>query len=238
HRRAGSSVAGGGRWLGDDVRPQSRPRARARARAPSRPRTRAPPQPRPRARARRSPVVSARVRWLLLGGGGLSLLAGLDASLVLLGLPAPVRLSRLPDLHGMLMVLGFLGTVIALERAVALRRRWAFLSPALLGGGGLALLSPAPLLVGQCALVLGCLVLCAVYAALWRRAHEVTVRVQLVGSFLAACGAAVWRRSDVAVVLPWLVAYLVLTIAAERAELARLSMPSGAGEQLLALAGL
>ena len=33
------------------------------------------------------------------------------------------------------LVLGFVGTVIALERAVALRRWWAYLAPAALGGG-------------------------------------------------------------------------------------------------------
>ena len=178
------------------------------------------------------------VRWLLLAGGGFSLLAGLDASLLLLGLPAPVNLTRLADVHGILMVLGFLGTVIALERAVALRQRWAFASPALLGAGGIALVTPAPLLLGQALLVLGCLVLVAIYGALWRRSAEVTILVQLLGGILAACGAALWGRTEVSVVLPWLVAFLVLTIAAERADLARLSMPHGAGEQLLALSVL
>lgn len=174
-------------------------------------------------------------RFLLLAGGGISMLAGLNAALLLLGLPAPVTLDRLPDVHGMLMVLGFLGTVIALERAQALRKLWGALAPGLLGLGGLALLSPAPLVVGQVLLVLGALALVAVYAALWQRAHEVTVLVQLLGGILAAGGAALWLRTDVGVVLPWLVAFLVLTIAAERAELARLAMPRGAGEQLMAL---
>ena len=58
--------------------------------------------------------------WLLLPAG-LSLLAGLDAGLLLLEVPAPVGAAHLPDVHGPLMVLGFLGTLIALERAVALR---------------------------------------------------------------------------------------------------------------------
>ena len=185
-----------------------------------------------------APPLARPGRFLLLAGGGVCLLAGLNASLLLLGLPAPVSLARLADLHGILMVLGFLGTVIALERAVALRRRWGLAAPACLGLGGVVLLSPAPVVVGQLLLVLGCLALIAVYAALWRRAQEVTVLVQLLGAVLAACAAALWGRTDVAVVLPWLVGFLVLTIAAERAELARLAMPTGAGEQLLALSGL
>lgn len=176
------------------------------------------------------------VRWLLLAGGGVSLLAGLNAALLLLGLPAPLSTDRLADVHGILMVLGFLGTVIALERAQALRQDWGYLAPALLGSGGIALLSPAPLVLGQGLLVLGCGVLVGVYVALWQRAQEHTVLVQLLGAVLAGCAVTLWVRTDVAAVLPALVAFLVLTIAAERAELARLTMPSGAGEQLLGLA--
>jgi len=49
----------------------------------------------------------------------------------------------------MVMVLGFVGTVIALERAVALRRAAGFAAPALLGVGGLLVTSAAPLRLGQ-----------------------------------------------------------------------------------------
>ena len=72
-------------------------------------------------------------RLIFLIPAGVALLAGLDAGLLLLGLPAPVTTERLPDAHGMVMVLGFVGTVIALERAVALRRAAGFAAPALLG---------------------------------------------------------------------------------------------------------
>jgi hypothetical protein len=57
------------------------------------------------------------------------LLAGLDGAFLLLDLPAPVRLDRLPEVHGMLMVFGFVGTLVALERAVALGASWAFAAP-------------------------------------------------------------------------------------------------------------
>ncbi|MCB1238642.1 MAG: hypothetical protein KDB30_03070, partial [Tetrasphaera sp.] len=67
--------------------------------------------------------------WLLLPAG-VSLLAGLDAGLLLLEVPAPVDAAHLPTAHGILMVLGFLGTLISLERAVALRSPWAYAAPA------------------------------------------------------------------------------------------------------------
>ena len=59
-------------------------------------------------------------RVLLLALGGLSLLAGLDAGLVRLGVWAPVTSERVGDLHGPVMVLGFLGTLISLVLPVSI----------------------------------------------------------------------------------------------------------------------
>ena len=108
-------------------------------------------------------------RVALLAPAAIALLAGLDAALMLLGLPAPVTADRLPEVHGMLLVLGFVGTLVALERAVALRRPVGFAAPALLGLGGLLLLSPAPLVVGPgLVAVPGAAALVGVYVPLWR----------------------------------------------------------------------
>ena len=165
---------------------------------------------------------------------GLALLAGLDAALLLLGLPAPLTTERLPQIHGVLLVLGFVGTVIALERAVALRTRWGFAAPGLLGVGALALLSPAPLAVGQGLLVAGCTALCAVYVPLWRRQHDDAVLVQLLGAVLATCGALLWLGgAGVADVLPWLACFVVTTIAGERLELARIAFLGARGAGMI-----
>jgi len=129
-------------------------------------------------------------RGAFLLPAGIALLAGLDAALVLLGVPAPVTTARLPEVHGMLLVLGFVGTVVALERAVALRRPAGFAAPALLGAGGLLLLTPVPVRAGQVLLAAGGGALIAVYAALWRRQRDDAVLVQAVGAVLAV-GAAV-----------------------------------------------
>lgn len=156
---------------------------------------------------------------------GLALLAGLDAGLLLLGLPAPVTTARLPLVHGMLMTLGFVGTVIALERAVALRRRWGFLSPVLLGLGGVTLLTGLPLGVGQGLLVAGTAALVALYIPLWRRTRDDSVVVQLLGAVLALGGALQWwGGASMPDVVPWLAAFIVTTIAGERLELARVAM--------------
>ena len=76
-----------------------------------------------------------RGRFLLLALGGIALLAGLTGALVLLGVPMPAGTARLAVDHGTLMTLGFLGTVIALERAVALGRPMGYAAPAAAGAG-------------------------------------------------------------------------------------------------------
>lgn len=166
-----------------------------------------------RAGARRSPLLLA---------AGVCLLAGLDAALVLLELPAPVTSDRLPQVHGVLLVLGFAGTLVALERAVALGGRWPLLAPAGLGAGGLLLLTPVDLAVPRLLLVAGSLALVALYLRFWRRQPSVALLAQAAGAVSALGAALLWLGGlDVPRTLPWLVAFLVLTIAGERLELAR-----------------
>ena len=152
--------------------------------------------------------------------GGIALLLGLDAGLLLLDVPALPLGSRLPDVHGFLLVLGFVGTLIALERAVALRRRAGFAAPALLGAGGLLLVPQATGRVGQVLLVAGSAALCLLYVWLWRRQRDEAVVVQALGSMLALGATVLWLR-DIPVprLLPWLAGFVVLTIAGERLEL-------------------
>lgn len=168
---------------------------------------------------------------------GLAVLAGTDAALMLLGLPAPVSAERLPDVHGMLLVLGFVGTLIALERAVALGHRAGYLAPGLLGAGAVALVSPAPVTLGRILLVAGTVALVGVYVPLWRRQRDDAVLVQVLGAVLAVGASTLWLGGvDVPVLLPWLVGFITLTIAGERLELARIAMGAGAGGVLVLLA--
>lgn len=185
---------------------------------------------------RRPPLARGRVALLALGGA--SLLSGLDAALVRLEVWAPIPSQRAGDVHGLVMVLGFLGTLISLERAQALGRRWAYLAPALLGAGALTLLSPAPLLLGHLLLVEGCAAFLAVYVALWRRVPRPLVAVQVMSAVLALAGAVVAPLAGVPASLPFLFGFLVLTIAAERAELAQLSLGPTAERTLVGLAVL
>lgn len=189
---------------------------------------------------RAAPAVRTRpvpLRAALLAPAALALLAGLDAALLLLGLPAPVQAERLPEVHGVLMVLGFLGTLVALERAVAAGTRTAYAAPGLLGLGAVLLVSPAPLVAGRSALVAGAAALLVLYVPLWRRQRDDAVLVQALGAGLALGAAVLWLGGvPVSSLLPWLIGFVVLTIAGERLELARIAMGPRAGQTLVLLA--
>ncbi|ACZ87154.1 hypothetical protein [Streptosporangium roseum] len=61
-------------------------------------------------------------------------------ALLITGVPVPAAFA---EQHGPLMALGFLGTLICLERAVALRSRWGYTAPALSALGAVALAAGA-----------------------------------------------------------------------------------------------
>src|SRR5574338_1034526 len=85
----------------------------------------------------------------------LALLAALWAGLIRLGWQLPALTAQFPFLHGPLMVSGFLGTLITLERAVAIKQRWMYLSPLLSGLGWLVALMTYPSPFGPLLLALG-----------------------------------------------------------------------------------
>ena len=176
---------------------------------------------------------SWRLGWML--PAGLALLAGLDAALLLIGVSAPITTARLPEVHGMLLVLGFVATLVSLERATALGRGYGYIAAALLGAGGIALvIDPLPLLVGKALLVAGTAAFTLLYLPLWRRQYDSPLLVQLLAAGLACAGAILWLGGATFIhVLPWLIAFVVLTIAAERVELARITMGPQAGIRIL-----
>ncbi|SDB88677.1 hypothetical protein GA0111570_106112 [Raineyella antarctica] len=159
----------------------------------------------------------------LLVPSGIALLLGLDAGLLLLGLPAPLSTRRLPEVHGMVMTIGFVGSLIALERAVAQGRKLAYTAPLGMSLGALLALSPAPLWVGQAVMLVGAFAMVLGYLPLWRRSYDPAVAIQFSGAFLAVGATGLWL-GGVAIpqLVPWLTGFLVLTIAGERVELARI----------------
>ena len=87
----------------------------------------------------------------------LALFAALWAALVRVGWKLPTLPTPIAGQHGALMVSAFLGTLISLERAVALQKRWAYAAPAFSALGGLALMMGLPVEVGRGLMALGSL---------------------------------------------------------------------------------
>lgn len=161
----------------------------------------------------------ARLPILLLGM--LSLVAGVLAGLARLAWGVPAVAAAAAGGHGALMISAFFGTVISLERAVAIGRGWAYAAPALAGAGGLAQLLGAPpplaqLLAGAAAAVM----VAASIRIVFRLVAPFTIVLALgAGCWLA--GNLVWLTADAAAAVPWWLSFLVLTIAGERLELSR-----------------
>lgn len=191
------------------------------------------------ARARRTPPAP---RAVLVLPAAAALLVGLAAGLTLLGVWSPVPSGRAADAHGLLMVLGFVGALIALERAVALGptkprgRPWALAVPVALSAGALLHLWAAGAGAGRALLVAGSAGLVATYVPLWRRQRDDAVLVQAVAAVFALGASVLWLGGAAAgSLVPWLTAFLVLTIVGERLELARIGMGPSAAPALLAL---
>ncbi len=152
----------------------------------------------------------------------LSLLAGLAAGLARMGWPVgPLAVSWAPH-HGPLMSSAFLGTLIALERAVAAGRRTAFSAPALAALGALALLAGFPVVAGGL-MAAGALALLGVYGVALARRFELPPLVMAAGALAWLGGDLLWLTGrPIPQAVLWWLGFLVLTITGERLELGRI----------------
>lgn len=176
----------------------------------------------------------------LMAMGMVALLAALWAGLTRMGWQLPGVRPGLAALHGPLMVSGFLGTLISLERAVALGRGWTFAAPLLTGLGALSLVAGLPGSPGPLLTTAGSLVLLAVFAALFRLEPTPHVTAMGLGALSWFVGNALWLAGwPLNRVVLWWAGFLVLTIAGERLELSRLLRLSRASRaSFLGAAGL
>ncbi|MBM3123804.1 MAG: hypothetical protein FJZ87_01885 [Chloroflexi bacterium] len=155
------------------------------------------------------------------------LLAGLWAGLMRLGWRLPALTPSLAMAHGPLMISGFLGTLITLERAVALKQRWMYLPPLLAGFGGVLTLLVRIPAVGPILLIIASLGGVMILFEIVRRETALHTVTMFLGALTWFAGNLLWLfgRPVFQVVFFWQ-AFLVLTIAGERLELSRVLRPS------------
>lgn len=178
-------------------------------------------------------VAAWRLPLLVLGFAALALGAG--AGLARLGYGVPGLAAANAAWHGPLMLCGFFGVVITLERAVAIGRAWAYLAPLAAGAGTVALAAGATL-VGQWLYVAAALGLLAASLDILRRQRALFTLTLALGAACWGAGNLLWA-SGVAVheVLSWWLAFLILTIAGERLELSRFLPPSAWARRVFVL---
>ncbi|MGT2457208.1 hypothetical protein ACU4GI_30150 [Cupriavidus basilensis] len=171
----------------------------------------------------------------------LALLAGMLGGLLRAGVTLPWGGDyHLPwhalQFHGALMTGGFFGTVIGIERAVALGRPAAFAAPVASGLGALLMVAGLPA-AGAWAMAAGALVFVGVSVAVVRRQPAAHTALLLVAAVAWLAGNAElasghWLDS----VNAWYFIFLVVTVAAERLEMTRLMRRRpGAQAALLAI---
>jgi hypothetical protein len=177
-------------------------------------------------------------RLPLLALGFVCLLAGVAGGLARAGFRDAGVLPTAVALHGVVMVSAFFGTVISLERAVALGRLWGYAAPLACGAGGIALVSGA-IASGFWLLALGAAVLAAASAVFARRAPSLEAVVLAAGAAcLLAGNVSVALGAIPAAVIGWWIAFFALTIGAERLELSRyMPRPRSAQWLFAAIAG-
>lgn len=153
--------------------------------------------------------------------GMLALVFGVWAGLLRMNWDLPRFQPALPAAHGALMISGFLGTVISLERAFALGYRWCYAAPLFIGigAGGVIIGSDA----GPVLMTLGSLGLVAMFVVILRFQLTLPAILMGLGALSLLAGNSIWLASvGMKAAVPWWAGFLVLTIAGERLELARL----------------
>ena len=164
-----------------------------------------------------------RIRFPLVAMAILSALAAMWAGLIRIGWTFPPMVASLPQNHGPLMVSGFLGILISLERVVALRQRWMFAAPILSALGVIALLIDAPAIVAPALIVAASVVFVGIYVVIVRQHAALYTITMLIGALLWLGGNLLWFIDEpIYRLVLWWAGFLVLTIVGERLELGRL----------------
>ncbi|MDE3088005.1 MAG: hypothetical protein KGJ80_01295 [Chloroflexota bacterium] len=168
-------------------------------------------------------LIPTRARYPIMALGIFALLAAMWAGLLRMGWQFPPLVPTLAGVHGPLMVAGFLGTLISMERAVALGRRWTYAAPLFSALGALVLISGLAPIAGALLVTLGSVGMVAIFVVIVRRQTVLFTITMALGAACWLIGNGMWLfGAPISRVVLWWAAFLVLTIVGERLELSRL----------------
>ncbi|HWV17865.1 MAG TPA: hypothetical protein VNZ68_04740 [Rhodocyclaceae bacterium] len=164
--------------------------------------------------------MSRPVRLVLFAAALCALATGLLAGLARLGFNLPA--ATLAGQHGPLMICGVFGTLISLERAVAMGQRWPYLAPGLAALGVIGVLAGLSPEWAALPFIAAAAVLSIASVKLWYGQKVMHLATLALASLLWLLGNLLWWRAGFALpAVPAWLAFLVLTIAGERLELSR-----------------
>lgn len=161
----------------------------------------------------------------LLVLAAIGLLSGLYAGLIRLGLLSTAEPAVSPIAHGPLMINGFLGTLIGLERAAALEHKWAYAAPVFMAASTILLLIGLPI-PSNWALIIGSLGLTAVMGYLYYLQPKIYHLIMALGAASLLAGNVLFvAHFPIYELVGWWAAFPMLTIFGERLELNRIMRP-------------
>ncbi|WP_138429206.1 hypothetical protein [Fodinibius saliphilus] len=162
----------------------------------------------------------------LLAFAAFGLLTGLYAGLLRLGIFHHLSTQSISPLsHGPLMINGFLGTLIGLERAAALEKKWAYVAPILMAASTIfGLIGHAE--TAQWLMVMGALGLAGVMTYLYFLQPKVYHLIMALGALSLLTGNLLYLWGwHIYELVGWWAAFPMLTIFGERLELNRIMRP-------------
>jgi hypothetical protein len=135
----------------------------------------------------------------------------------------PVLNTVIPLSHGQLMIGGFLGTVIGLERAVVIKKFWSYLGPLFTGLGSVLIMLDISIPAGSVLITVSSVILFLMFIHFIRAHPALHTGVMTLGALMWLIGNVFWLLGfSMANILMWWMGFLVLTILGERLELSRI----------------
>jgi hypothetical protein len=154
-----------------------------------------------------------------------TLIAGMFGGLHRMGFILPQKINYLSANHGPLMVGGFLGTLITLERAVALEHKWGYIAPVMAGIAAIFLWTNLFVYAGMWLLIGSSLVLLIMYGYILTLQPSLHSMVMSIGGLLWLSGNIMWLNYiPFGFIANFWAGFLILTIVGERIELSRMNL--------------
>lgn len=149
----------------------------------------------------------------------IALVIGVLSGLLRMGWTIPI--GPVAGEHGALMVGSFLGTLICLERIVALKRKWLYVVP-IISGFSLVFFLIGNQIMAFVLLTIGSLGLIYIYIDLIYRFKEYYFYIMMIGAIA-------WAVGNIIMIIdpfypkasPWWIAFILLTVFGERLELGK-----------------